>query len=73
MWHDAEGREPFWSLKDLEGIANGRFVYRLSSTHFINAHIEVTKYQCIELHVIVSISGEHVYLSTITIPIPKVK
>ncbi|XP_064395396.1 cholesterol 7-desaturase nvd-like [Halichondria panicea] len=39
VWHDAEGREPLWSLKDLEGIGS-RFVYRLSSTHFIKTHIQ---------------------------------
>ena len=42
VWHDAEGREPYWTTENLEGVEDGRMVYRGCSIHFINAHIEVS-------------------------------
>lgn len=42
VWHDAEGRDPSWFPQEFEQIKSGRWTYRGYSTHYINAHIEVS-------------------------------
>ena len=42
VWYDAEGRDPSWLPEEFEKVKSGRWVYHGSSTHFMNAHIEVS-------------------------------
>ena len=43
VWHDAEGRDPNWFPEAYEQIKSKRWTYRGYTTHFINAHIEVSE------------------------------
>eukprot|EP00054_Salpingoeca_dolichothecata_P017779 m.107689 g.107689 ORF g.107689 m.107689 type:complete len:449 (-) comp22591_c0_seq4:206-1552(-) len=40
LWHDAEGREPFWFPPEIPEINSGRWTFRGKTQHFINAHIQ---------------------------------
>eukprot|EP00128_Syssomonas_multiformis_P011267 Colp12_sorted_trinity150504_noHs@15656 len=40
LWHDAEGREPFWEFEPLPGIGNGTWWYHGFSEHFTAAHTQ---------------------------------
>ena len=48
VWHDAEGRDPSWFPEEYEQIKSGRWTFRGSSIHYINAHIEVSV--CMHAH-----------------------
>eukprot|EP00042_Codosiga_hollandica_P029291 m.161041 g.161041 ORF g.161041 m.161041 type:complete len:452 (+) comp53035_c0_seq1:204-1559(+) len=42
IWHDAEGREPYWHPPVIEGILKGEMTCRGEAQHSVNCHIQET-------------------------------
>jgi len=40
IWHDAEGREPYWYPPEIKEITNGEWTYEGLTEHYVNAHIQ---------------------------------
>lgn len=40
VWHDAEGRDPHWTVPEVQEVAEGRWRYRGRTQHEVLAHVQ---------------------------------
>lgn len=50
VWFHCDGKEPEWPVPEHEEIAEGKWVYRGRTEHFINAHVQVGADVCKQTH-----------------------